>query len=92
MREIDLNQIPESPDMFRSDHLFSYFFYPKEAVMSGNIEYPYSVRTKEGGLVQGYDDPSMAAENAKQRNNRAEKLEIKTRYEGTNIPAPRGKQ
>lgn len=55
-------------------------------------EYPYSVRTKDGGLVQGYDDPSVASENAKQRNDRAEKMGLKTRYESTHTPAPRGKQ
>lgn len=55
-------------------------------------EYPYSVRTMEGTLVKGYDDPSHMAPDVQGRNKRAEQLEIKTRYESTNIPASRGKQ
>jgi hypothetical protein len=55
-------------------------------------EYPYSVRTMEGTLVKGFDLMADAETNAKQRNNRAEKLGIQTRYEETHLPAPRGKQ
>jgi hypothetical protein len=57
-----------------------------------SIEYPFSVRTMEGILVRGYDEWSDTETGAKQRNDRAEKLGIKTRYEATVIVAPRGKQ
>jgi hypothetical protein len=57
-----------------------------------DYEYECSVRTMEGTLVKGFDLMADAETNAKQRNDRAEKLGILTRYEETNQPAPRGKQ
>lgn len=56
-----------------------------------NIEYPFSVYTNEGTLVKGWDTINDAETNAKQRNDRADKMGLKVRYEATNIPAKRGK-